>query len=301
MKITLDLDVLVAEGKLTAAEAERLKTYAAADTGQLGINVLLGLGAAAVAVGVGILLPSVETLIALGAVLFMAGFAMRLMRIERWSIFAQIIMVIGALALIGGLGGLYGDQLWVRVALTLGTAAAGVVALSGLLVSLAVLAFAATITIDVDLWTPTHYLAVAIGSLSGLVLLLYIISLRLQPAYERLAIIAMRTAILLVNVAFFIGTLFGDEALGWSGTSFSIAWALALLAFGGWAVFANRRWVVNSVAVFGALHFFTQWFMALGAQPFSILGGGLLLIGFGLVLARFNRWVGGRKQPGGVA
>ena len=295
MKITLDLDILVAEGKLTLAEAERLKTYAAADTGQLAINVLLGLGAAAVAVGVGVLIPSLETLIALGAVLFFAGFVMRMARIEQWSVFAQIIMVIGALALGGGLFTLFGEQLWVRVALTLGLAVAGVVATSGLLVSISVIAFAATITIDTDLWTPTHYLAAAIGSLSLLTLVLYIASLRLPSAYERLAIIAMRTAILLVNVAFFIGSVFGDELLGWSGLSFAIAWALALLAFGTWAVFANRRWVVNTVAVFGAVHFFTQWFMALGAQPFSILGGGLLLIGFGLALARFNRWVGVRK------
>ena len=288
MKITLDLDILVAEGKLTSAEAERLKTHAAADTGQLAINVLLGLGAAAVAVGVGVLIPSLETVIALGAVLFVAGFVMRIARVEQWSVFAQIIMVIGALALGGGLFALFGEQLWVRVALTLGLAVAGVVAASGLLVSISVLVFAATITIDADLWTPTHYLAAAIGSLSLLTLVLYIASLRLPPAYERLAIIAMRTAILLVNVAFFIGSVFGDEFLGWSGLYFAIAWALALLAFGTWAVFANRRWVVNTVAVFGAVHFFTQWFMALGAQPFSILGGGLLLIGFGLALARFN-------------
>jgi iron complex transport system permease protein len=98
----------------------------------------------------------------------------------------------------------------------------------------------------------------------------------------------------LVNVAFFVGSLFGDERLGLSGMAFSVAWALALLAFGGWAVFANRRWVVNSVAVFGAIHFFTQWFMVLGAQPLSILGGGILLIVFGLALARFNNWVGQR-------
>ncbi|WP_193335271.1 hypothetical protein [Devosia beringensis] len=289
MKITLDLAQLVAEGKLTAAEAERLKTYAAADTGQLAINVLLGLGAAAVAAGVGILIPSLQTLIALGGILFVAGFAMRVARVEQWSVFAQIIMVIGALALGGGLFALFGEQLWVRVALTLGLAVAGVVAASGLLVSLAVIAFGATITVDADLWTPTHYLAAAIGSLSLLTLALYLVSLRLPPAYERLAIVAMRTAILLVNAAFFIGSVFGDELLGWSSLSFAIAWALALLAFGGWAVSANRRWVVNVVAVFGAIHFFTQWFMVLGAQPLSILGGGLLLIGFGLALAQFNR------------
>lgn len=295
MKITLDLALLVAEGKLTAAEAERLKTYAAADTGQLAINILLGLGAAAVAAGVGILIPSLETLIGLGAVLFVAGFAMRMARIEQWSIFAQIIMVIGALALGGGLFALFGEQLWVRVALTLGLAVAGGVAASGLLISLAVLAFGATITMDADLWTPAHYLAAAIGALSLLTLALYLVSLRLPPAYERLAIVAMRTAILLVNAAFFIGSVFGDERLGWSSLSFAIAWVLALLAFGAWAVFANRRWVVNVVAVFGAVHFFTQWFMALGAQPLSILGGGLLLIGFGLALAQFNRLYRQRK------
>lgn len=301
MKITLDLDALVAEGKLTAAEAERLKGYAARDTGELGSNVLFALGAAAVATGVGVLVPTLETAIALGAVLFAAGFWLRVTRVERWSVFAQIIMVIGALALLGGVGGLFGEHVWVRVALTLATAVAAVMATSGLLAALAVLAFAATITLDVDLWTPTHYLAVAIVALSALVLGLYLLSLRIAPAYERLAIIAMRTAILLVNAAFFIGSIFGDELLGWSGMYFSIAWAIALLAFGSWAVFANRRWVVNTVAVFGALHFFTQWFMVLGAQPFSILGGGLLLIGFGLALARFNRWVGTRREAAAVS
>ena len=296
MKITLDLDALVADGRLTAAEAERLKGFAARDTGELGTNVLFALGAAAVATGVGVLVPTLETAVALGAVLFAAGFWLRVTRVARWAVFAQIIMVIGALALLGGLGGLFGEQLWVRVALTAATAVAAVMATSGLLAALAVLAFAATITLDVELWAPTHYLSVAIVALSALVLALYILSLRLEPAYERLAIIAMRTAILLVNAAFFIGSIFGDEMLGWSGLYFSVAWAIALLAFGSWAVFANRRWVVNTVAVFGAIHFFTQWFMALGAQPFSILGGGLLLIGFGLALARFNRWVGARRE-----
>lgn len=299
MKITLDLDALVAQGKLTAAEAERLKGFAAKETGELGSNVLFALGAAAVAVGVGILVPTIETAIALGAVLFGAGFWLRITRVARWNVFAQIIMVIGALALLGGLGGLFGEHLWVRIALAAATAVAAVLATSGLLAALAVLAFAATITLDVDIWAPTHYLSVAIVALSGLVLGLYLLSLRLAPAHERLAIIAMRTAILLVNVAFFIGAIFGDALLGLPGVFFSIAWAIALLAFGAWAVFANRRWVVNTVAVFGAIHFFTQWFMVLGAQPFSILGGGMLLIGFGLALARFNRWVGTRGRAAG--
>lgn len=294
MKVTLDLDALVKAGRITPEEAERLKGFAAADTGALGANILYALGATAVACGIAAFLPTLETLVALGVVLFGAGLFIRMQGMARLQLFAQIILVIGALSLCTGLGGLYGDILLVRVGLTLGLAAAAVLARSGLLAALAVIAFAVTITFDPEIWPPNHFVAVVIVALSALVLALYLLSLRLPGEYERLAIIAMRVAIVMVNVAFFVGSLFGDDRLGLSGMAFSIAWALALLAFGGWAVFANRRWVVNSVAVFGAIHFFTQWFIVLGAQPLSILGGGVLLIVFGLALARFNNWVGQR-------
>jgi iron complex transport system permease protein len=294
MKVTLDLDALVKAGQITPEEAERLKGFAAADTGALGANILYALGATAVACGIAAFLPTLETLVTLGVVLFGAGLFIRMQGMARLQLFAQIILVIGALSLCTGLGGLYGDNPLVRVGLTLGLAAAAVLARSGLLAALAVIAFAVTITFDPEMWPPNHFVAVVIAALSALVLVLYLVSLRLPGEYERLAIIAMRVAIVMVNVAFFVGSLFGDDRLGLSSMAFSVAWALALLAFGGWAVFANRRWVVNSVAVFGAIHFFTQWFMVLGAQPISIVGGGILLIGFGLALARFNNWVGRR-------
>ena len=298
MKVTLDLDALVKDGRISAEEAERLKGFAAADTGALGANILYALGATAVACGVAALVPALETLVAIGVLMFGAGLFIRLQNLARLQIFAQIILVIGALALCGGLGGLYGDSLLVRIGLTLGLTVASVAARSGLLAALSVIAFAMTITFDPQMWPPNHFLALVIGALSALVLVLYLLSLRLASDYERLAIIAMRVAIVLVNVAFLAGSVFGDDRLGLSGVVFSVAWALALLAFGAWAVFANRRWVVNSVAVFGAVHFFTQWFMVLGAQPISIVGGGVLLIVFGLALARFNNWVGQRPAPG---
>jgi iron complex transport system permease protein len=294
MKVTLDLEALVKAGQITPEEAERLKGFAAADTGALGANILYALGATAVACGIAAFLPTLETLVALGVALFGAGLYIRMRGMARLQLFAQLILVIGALSLCTGLGGLYGDNLLVRAGLTLGLTVAAILARSGLLAALAVVAFAVTITFDPEMWPPNHFVAVVIAALSALVLALYLLSLRLPEEYERLAIIAMRVAIVMVNVAFFVGSLFGDDRLGLSAMAFSVAWALALLAFGGWAVFANRRWVVNSVAVFGAIHFFTQWFMVLGAQPLSILGGGVLLIVFGLALARFNNWVGQR-------
>jgi iron complex transport system permease protein len=296
MKVTLDLDALLAEGRITPAEAERLKSFAAADTGALGTNILLAFGAAAVACGVGVFVPTPETAVVFGGLLLGLGLWLRIARVAQWMVFAQIVMVIGTLAFVAGVWALLGDWLWVKLALAGGLAAAAVASRSGLLAALAVVMFAAALVTGFEFWEPTHYLLVTIGTLCALVLGLYLLSLRLPHEIERLAIIAMRTAILMINCAFLLGSLFGDEALGLSSLSFSIGWAVALLAFGSWAVVANRRWVVNSVAVFGAIHFFTQWFIALGAQPFSIVGGGLLLIAFGLALARFNRWVGSKRR-----
>lgn len=289
MKVTLDLDLLVSQGKLSMAEAERLKTYASQETTALGSNIFLAFGIVAVVIGAGVLLPTLQTVLVLGGLLFSLGFGLRIGKVERWAVFAQIVMVAGALALGGAIIGLFGESLWVKLLLSAGLAIAAVASLSGLLASLSVIMLAAAIMTGSEMLDPTNYLAVTIVILSTLVLALYIVSLRLEPLHERLAIIAMRTGILMVNVAFLVGSLFGDSMLRLPGLAFTVIWALALLGLGIWAVMADRRWVVNSVGVFGAVHFFTQWFLALGAQPFSILVGGLLLIGFGLALARFNQ------------
>jgi len=40
-----------------------------------------------------------------------------------------------------------------------------------------------------------------------------------------------------------------------------------------WGAYENRRWVVNSAVTFGAIHFYTQWFERLGAQPCQLVVG----------------------------
>lgn len=299
MKITLDLNDLVERGQLTAAEAERLKGFAVAETGALGTNILLGFGAAAIAIGLGALFPSALTAIVVGGVLFAGGLALLLSAGARWLLLAQVCLVIGTLALSGGLSLLAGGAVPVNLAIALAVGAAAVLARSGLLASLAVIAFAATIGAATSyqgdvFWQPT----LSIALLAAMTLAFYFASLQLPAAHERLAIIAARVAILMLNFGFLVGSLFGDPAINLPPVAFSIAWAIALVVTGLWAVRANRRWVVNAAAVFGGIHFFIQWFLALGPSAVSILGGGALLIGFGLVIAAFNRRPAAPAQAG---
>jgi iron complex transport system permease protein len=301
MKVTLDLTALVANGKLTQAEADRLKGLAAADTGSLGTNIFLAFGTVAVALGAGTLLPTPQTAIIVGALLVALGLALTIANVTRWALFAQIVTVIGALGVVGGVW-LLSDGSWaINLAMAVGLGTAALAARSGLLAALAVLMLAVALGSGTAYWNASYFLgverpALTIGVLSALTLALFLGSLRMPPAYERLAIIAARTAILMINAAFLIGSLFGDDLVHLPSVAFSIAWAVVLIVVGGWAIMANRRWVVNAAAVFGAIHFYTQWFETLGPSPGSILGGGVLLIAFGLALAWFNKWVGARRD-----
>ena len=64
-----------------------------------------------------------------------------------------------------------------------------------------------------------------------------------------------------------------------------------LLAAGAWAANNGRRFLVNTVATFGAIHLYTQWFERFGADPITVIIAGIATIGIGLALWRYNRQV----------
>jgi iron complex transport system permease protein len=119
--------------------------------------------------------------------------------------------------------------------------------------------------------------------------------------YQRLAIIVARTSLFVVNLGFWFGSLWGDSLWyageAWGGPSnavvpdlvFVVGWMVALLAAGVWAAGANKRWVVNLVAVFGGIHFYTQLFERFGASPASILFAGVVALGIALAIFRYNK------------
>lgn len=311
MKITLDISKLVEEGKLSTAEAERLKALAAHDTGSLGINILIGFGVVAVASGAVALVPTPLTAVVLGLALFGAGAAIVLNRIQQWAVLGQICLVIGALMFSGGVIA-YGDgSLASMLIVTVALALAAIAARSSLLTALAVMAASACLGARTGYSHATYSLAIFEPSLtivlfSALALLTVAASKRLPSDYERIALMAARTSIVLVNFGFWIGSLWGDPLFLLRGLNtkdaaqfvdrvvlpdwlFSVGWALTLIAAGVWAARANRRWLVNIAAAFGAIHFYTQWFERLGATPLSVLLGGVAMLAIALALWSFNR------------
>jgi hypothetical protein len=315
MKVTLDLSELMEQGKISPAEAERLRALAAPGTSAFGINILIGFGVIAVAAGAVALVPLPSTAAALGVAIFAGGLAITLGRSGQWSLLGQICLIVGALMFTGGVVALGKGSLASLLVVTLALFGGALAARSALLMVAAVLALAACFGARTGyshaMYAVVVYEAtVTIVVFSALALVAYRISKRVAAGYERIAIAAARTAVLLVNFGFWIGSLWGDplrlpralasgdlsivdEHIGRSpvipALAFSVVWALALLAVAIWGARANRRWIVNVAAVFGAIHFYTQWFERLGANAGSVLLGGLLMLAFGFGLWTFNR------------
>lgn len=307
VKVTLDLTKLVEDGRLSSAEAERLRALAAEDTGSLAINILVGFGIVAVSAGAGALVPTPSTALVLGLAVFAIGLAISFRGKEHWSLLAQICLVVGALMFSGGVL-LVGDgTLEAILMVTAALAAASVVARSSLLMAAAVLALGACLGAGADYRHAAYTLAIykplaTIVVFGVLAFATFYLSMSLTAEYERLALTAARTSVFMVNFGFWVGSLWGDDlqsdqiifgrASGSSMISpvvFVTGWAVVLLGVGIWGVRENRRWVVNIAAVFGAVHFYTQWFERLGANPLSVLAGGFLMLAIAVGLWLFNK------------
>ena len=130
-----------------------------------------------------------------------------------------ICLVLGALMFAGGViafgEGSLSAMLIVTAALTVGALAARCEPADG---ALAVLAAAACLGAHTGYWHATYSLSImepllTIVLFSALALGAYLASHKLAADYERLAIAASRTSLILTNFGFWIGSLWGDHLL----------------------------------------------------------------------------------------
>jgi hypothetical protein len=313
MKITLDVDKLVQQGHITAEEAERLKALAAQETGGLAFNILIGFGVIAVAGGLVALVPSPPIALGLGGLMAVCGAMLSQQRREQWGLLGAMLLLVGSLTAGASILALTEGSLTGFLTVAALYLVGSVLAQSGLLAALAALALTPVAGASTGYMHASYSLGIeqptlTIGLFSLLGIGAYGLSKTVALDYARLAIIFSRTCLFVVNFGFWIGSLWGDTPFkpgsGWSSATqaipdwvFGIAWAMGLLATGVWAARENKRFVVNLVATFGAIHFYTQWFERLGPSPGSVVLAGLLALAMAMALFRYNR----RKKSSGSA
>jgi iron complex transport system permease protein len=306
MKIVIDVDKLLQEGRITGEEYARLKALAVQETGSLAFNLLIGFGVIATAGGALALLPSSATAILLGLILVVGGIFLQTAHAKEWGLLGSMLLLIGAIMTAGGIvvlteGGFVGF-----LVVTLLCLVGAVLAKSSLLAAMAALSLSATVGAATAYGHATYELVIRQPTVTVVLFGLlawgaYLLSLRLKGDDERLAIVFARTSLFLVNLGFWVGSLFGDSLWHqqnvWAYRSgeiipdwvFVIGWAVGLIATGVWAARRNKRWVVNLLAVFGAIHFYTQYFERLGAEPGSIMVAGLVALGIAFAIVRYNK------------
>jgi len=306
MKITLDLNRLLSEGKITQDEYDKFSELATRATSHLAFNILIGFGVIAVSGAALALIPAPATAVVIGLIILAAGLLLLRDDSQQWKLLANIFILVGALMSGGGIVTAAKGHLVSILTVTAIFSVAAIFSRSSLLAALATLMLSAAIGARTGYFHASYFLVIqeptiTIVLFSLLAIGLYQLSKRLSAEYERLALVAARTGVFLVNFGFWVGSLWGERSdardIIIPDWSFAVLWALALIVTAIWSWKRNRRWVLNTVAVFGGIHFYTQWFEHLGASPGTVLIAGIVALGFAVGLGSINKKMKGGSRP----
>lgn len=312
--VKLDLGALLSKGDITQAEAVRLSELAMPESrGTLWINLLLIFGALAVACGVIGLAPSTATGLVLAFIALTTGGFLKLSNDAGWRVLSAGLAIMGAIGLVGSIAVELGQTdaiLWPALLITGIFTATALWFRSRFLMTLAVLSLSGAIGSGTAYWHASYGVFVkeptlTIAVFSVLILALYALIPRLEKAWQDMASIAARTSFFVANMAFWVGSLWGDHVGelwaspdGWSARSewrenavyvselvFSFGWLIAL----GLVIAKAKRGSFLSVTsiVFLAIHAYTQFFETLGAEPLTLVIGGVTAVGLAFAGARW--------------
>lgn len=314
-RITLDLDALLSSGQLSPQEADKLKALALPDQrNSLLINLCLTFGAISVAAGTIALVPNATTGLIL-ALFSLAGaeFLRRSAKGASLKVLGTALTLMGALGVAGWIGWEFreaADGTLPAVLITTILTATALWFRSAFLSALAVLSLGAVFGSSTGYWHASYGLFVEEPTITLLIFGLLATGLYrarslLSEAWQSMTTIAARTAVFMVNFGFWVGSLWGDRigefwmspdswqarnawresALTIPDEVFTLGWAGALVA----VIATSQRNSFLSITsiVFLAIHFYTQYFVILGASPESLVVGGLVLVGLAVAGARF--------------
>ena len=307
MKIILNIKELLEEGKINQAEYDKLLSLSKNQTGSLALNLLVGFGIIMVCVGVITLTQSASATLIMGLLTFLIGLFIQFKGTREWSVLSSCCSISGVLIFTAGINlwVLWAyesdffslasslDFIYAQILTTVILIVASAFLMSNILTTLSILSTAQIIGAGTSYFTGSYTIwvsspVVTIVLFSALAFLLYYLSRSISSRYENILITGSRTSVLVANFGFWVGSIWGGVDLEVSPTLISLVWALALIGFAVWGWRANRRWVVIVSSIFGAIHFYTQWFATLEMEPASVVIGGVIAIGIGIGIKRLD-------------
>jgi len=323
-KVTLNLARLLAEGRISADEAERLHSLAdGSRLRHLMANIFLIFGALMVVGGVLALRPTAETGLVLALASLSGGTLLVVKGKSEWWLLGRTLVLMGVLGLCGWIGLRFSDlpQPWPHLTWPLITVLllAGAVAYrDAFLTALTPIALGYVLGGATAYWHASYFLSVeepivsvaTFGILGGAIFWLR----RLVPAtYELSATVFWRVCFILSNFALWVGSLWGDYigdawlspmhdgTYDWKGievwretaifipsVAFTIAWAIILLAIVIVGARTRQMFLVNTAIVFLGINFYTQAHEVLLASPWGLVVAGIVTIVLGLTIFRLN-------------
>jgi len=297
MKIVLNIKELLEEGQIDQTEYDKLLLLSKRQTTSLAFNLLLGLGIVATSIGAIALAPSPYSCLLFGLIVSVVGLLFKIKVSDQWMVLSITCIISGLLLISAAI--VWFEDYWFQattyrsvsvIVFILGFSAYFLK--SSLLFALSVLSLSTLLSLGVGYEFASYFIWIeypllTIITFSILSICFYSLSKKVSGDDEKLLLTGSRVSVLLVNLGFWIGSLFGDIWLE-PAYFFSIMWALAILGVGYWAWKANRVWLINVLGVFGSIHFYTQWFETLGAQPESLFLGGVIAVGIAILFKRFN-------------
>jgi hypothetical protein len=217
MKIVVDVDDPGRRGMPTPELAATLRGSARLDVGSTAINLVLGFGAVAVAAGLLAPVHSMHLAAALGLALLAGGYAVTAASPRRWGLglLGAVWMVVGALALAGSVAAVLDRPLLCSLVAAAIFILVALLVRSHPLIALAPLVLAAIggsagyghAFYQIAVSEPT--LTIALYSL--LAFAAWRVALAAPPRFSDLALTFTRVSVVLVNIGFWLGSLWGDS------------------------------------------------------------------------------------------
>ena len=319
MRISLDIDKLLEQGKIDRIEYKKLKDFALNDALGWPINVTISFGIAAVVLAVFSILPGgTGTVLMMGLLLGSGGSYIHYKIGNSMELLATILISMGTLVTSYGILQLTKMSLFGHLFVLLLCGLGGIVSKRKPLLVIATLELSQTVGVCLSYWHASYGLTIRQPFLTVVLFNLvgwhaYFLALRLNWEYQPLALTVARTSFFLVNVGFWVGSLWGDdlqylnlapkrtdqdysELYCWEvGCGrllprwfFALAWAAALAMIAAWGTINHSAFVLNAACTFASIHFYTQYFERFHADPLSLLGAGVVALGGCITLAHWN-------------